>query len=203
MPDPGGQDVPPAGEAVDLADVAQEEVARAPGQAVVVELVVDDPAPVRGDPEQLGRVVRNLLDNAREHALSRVRVHVATAAADSRVEVADDGPGVLPEDADRIFDRFHRGDPARSRSGRGTGLGLAIARSLARAHGGDVVLEASDSGARFVLRVPRDPGAPAPPDPGRTHGRSGGPEGRRTTTSSVGMRPAEDLGEPEAWSRRS
>ena len=197
-----GHDVLPADQAVDLADVAREEVARAPCQAVVVDLVGDDPAPVRGDPEQLGRVVRNLLDNAREHARSRVRVHVATAAADSRVEVADDGPGVPPEDAARIFDRFHRGDPARSRSGRGTGLGLAIARSLARAHGGDVVLEASDAGARFVLRVPRDPGQPAP-DPGHTHGRSGGPEGQRTTTSSVGMRPAETWGEPEAWPRRS
>jgi signal transduction histidine kinase len=141
---------------VDLADVAGdqvERVARAGGPQIV--LTVDSPAPVLGDPGQLDRVVGNLLDNARAHASTRVDVVVAADPAASWVSVGDDGLGIPADQREQVFDRFHRADPARSRLSSGTGLGLPIARALARRHGGDVLLEPSEVGARFVLRLPR------------------------------------------------
>jgi signal transduction histidine kinase len=111
-------------------------------------------ATVHGDRLQLGRVVGNLLDNAIRHAETRVDVRVGDDSGFAWVSVRDDGPGVPADQADKVFDRFYRGDAARARSRRGTGLGLAIARALARRHGGDVELEPTGSGAAFVLRVP-------------------------------------------------
>lgn len=143
---------------VDLSDVVTEQVARLPTTGPEVTVVVGSRAPTLGDPLQLGRVVGNLLENARAHAASRVEVTVGADGATSWVGVADDGPGVPDDQRERVFDRFHRGDPARSRASSGTGLGLPIARALARRHGGDVVLEPGESGARFVLRLPRLPG---------------------------------------------
>ncbi len=70
--------------------------------------------------------------------------------------VADDGPGVPAEEAELIFERFHRGDAARSRDDGGSGLGLAIARTVARRHGGDLTLDPAGDGARFVLLLPAD-----------------------------------------------
>jgi signal transduction histidine kinase len=136
---------------VQLADVVSEAVASAGASGVQVS---GPPVVVRGDPDQLTRVVRNLLDNALRHAASTVAVELAVAGADGVVRVSDDGPGVAPDQTEKVFERFHRGDPARSRADGGTGLGLAIARTLARRYGGDVVLEPSDLGAVFVLRVP-------------------------------------------------
>lgn len=116
------------------------------------------PVLVTGDGAGIARAVRNLLDNAVEHAASGVVVEVRTAGAMALVRVADDGPGVPESHRDLVFDRFHRVDSARSRDGRGTGLGLAIARSMARAHGGDVVLldavPGTAGGGVFELRVP-------------------------------------------------
>ena len=153
---------------VDLADVVSAAVAsvRTAGLPVVVTVTSTGAAVVRGDEDQLVRVVRNLLDNAVRHASSQVEVEVGTVAGYGVVRVTDDGPGVPPDQAPLIFDRFHRGDPARSRAGAGTGLGLAIARTLARQHGGDVVLEPSGTGAVFVLRVPVVSGAGSRPAPG-------------------------------------
>ena len=69
--------------------------------------------------------------------------------------VADDGPGVPPDAAERIFERFGRADEARAAGAGGTGLGLAIAREIAAAHGGVLSLLPSDEGARFELLLPR------------------------------------------------
>ena len=111
-------------------------------------------APVRGHREDLGRLVRNLLDNACAYAKGRVDVTLATA--DGRVEltVADDGPGVAPEDRPKIFDRFYRADPVRNPRTSGTGLGLAIAAAVAKAHGGSIEVTDGDPGARFVVSLP-------------------------------------------------
>ena len=136
---------------VRLADVVGEAVASAGASGVQVSGA--DPV-VRGDPDQLTRAVRNLLDNALRHAASTVAVELAVVGAHGVVRVSDDGPGVAPDQAEKVFERFYRGDPARSRADAGTGLGLAIARTLARRCGGDVVLEPSETGAVFVLRVP-------------------------------------------------
>ena len=148
-------------DAVDLARLVRDEVARTtPRPGVDVSVVVDAPGPVLGDGRQLGRVVANLLDNACRHARSQVTVLVDDDGQAARVSVSDDGPGVPADVGDRVFDRFYRGDSARSRGAHGTGLGLAIARMLARRHGGDVVLVPGHSGARFELRVPHSRSGP-------------------------------------------
>jgi signal transduction histidine kinase len=101
--------------------------------------------------------VRNLLDNALAHARTAVEVRASAEPEGARLDVIDDGPGIAEADRERIFDRFHRGDPARSQHTAGSGLGLAIARTLAERNGGTVVLADSDgepAGAHFVLRLP-------------------------------------------------
>ena len=82
------------------------------------------------------------------------------AAADgvAAVEVQDDGPGIAPEHAAHVFERFYRGDPARSR-GSGAGLGLPIARAIAEAHGGTLELVRAAPGALFRLTLPAVPPA--------------------------------------------
>ena len=92
-------------------------------------------------PRELRRLVRNLLENAARYAATTVRVAAGVDGDRVRVEVVDDGPGVPAEDAELIFERFHRGDAARSRDDGGSGLGLAIARTVARRHGGDLTLD--------------------------------------------------------------
>lgn len=112
------------------------------------------PVPLRADPDLLGRVVRNLVENAARHA--RTRVHVSLVAGD-HVElcVDDDGPGIPAEDRGRVFDRFTRLDLPRSRDAGGAGLGLAIVRELVESLGGTVTAEASPTGgARLRVRLP-------------------------------------------------
>ncbi|WP_214407471.1 HAMP domain-containing sensor histidine kinase [Pseudonocardia lacus] len=116
------------------------------------------PAPVDADEARLRQVVANLVGNAAAHTPAGTPVRIGVGTADGRavLEVADRGPGMAAEHADRVFDRFYRTDRSRSRSGgANAGLGLAIARSLARAHDGDVELEtALGEGACFRLTLP-------------------------------------------------
>src|SRR4029079_6864473 len=102
-------------------------------------------------PDRLGQAIRNVIENAVEFSPRGGRVEVTTSPG--RLVVADDGPGVPPELRERIFDRFFRADPSRTRETGGSGLGLAIAREIARAHGGDVHVEARDPGSTFVIEV--------------------------------------------------
>ncbi|MGK5683484.1 ATP-binding protein [Actinoplanes sp. URMC 104] len=117
------------------------------------------PAPVDADESRLRQVVANLVGNAVAHTPPGTAVRVGVGTVDGRavLEVADRGPGMTAEQAERVFDRFYRTDRARTRAGgANAGLGLAIARSLARAHGGDVELEtAVGEGACFRLTLPR------------------------------------------------
>lgn len=116
------------------------------------------PAPVHADEARLWQIVTNFVGNAAAHTPpgTAVRIGVGTAENRAVLEVADQGPGMTAEQADRVFDRFYRTDRSRSPSGSGNaGLGLAIARSIARAHGGDVELEtAIGEGACFRLTLP-------------------------------------------------
>ncbi|GAA1658319.1 HAMP domain-containing sensor histidine kinase [Actinoplanes couchii] len=116
------------------------------------------PAPVHADEARLRQVVTNLIGNVAAHtpAGTSVRIGVGTTPGGVILEVADQGPGLTAAQADRVFDRFYRTDRARSRTdGANAGLGLAIARSLARAHGGDVdVRTAPGEGACFRLTLP-------------------------------------------------
>jgi two-component system OmpR family sensor kinase len=103
-------------------------------------------------------VVTNLVGNAAAHTPpgTPVRIGVGTAEGRAVLEVADDGPGMTAEQAERVFNRFYRADRSRTRSGGAdAGLGLSIARSLARAHGGDVELATVlGEGACFRLALP-------------------------------------------------
>jgi two-component system sensor histidine kinase MprB len=147
-------EAPPVTEDVRLDELVGEAIVRARRHAPAVDFTLRaEPCVVSAAPDRIGRAVNNLLDNAAQHT-DRVEV---TVSADGVVAVRDHGPGVPPEDAPLIFDRFYRGATARGRSG--SGLGLAIVRQVAESHGGSVRVEApEDGGARFVLTLP---GAPA------------------------------------------
>ncbi|MHB1598792.1 MAG: sensor histidine kinase [Acidimicrobiales bacterium] len=118
-------------------------------------------ARMHGDEAQLSRVVANLADNAERYAHRVVSLGVGIEGGEVVVTVADDGPGVPTEMREQIFERFVRLDTARTHRDTGAGLGLAIVREITRAHGGDVHVEDSDPGARFVVRLPVG-GPPSP-----------------------------------------
>lgn len=142
---------------VDLRQVVYDELVRARrfGPVRIDSAGLAD-AEVIGHPDDLARVVRNLLDNATQHARSAVTVSLAAADGRCVLTVQDDGPGVPPEDRERIFERFTRLDGSRSRSfpGLGTGLALAIVKDVVEHHGGTVtVTEGTDRGARFAVTL--------------------------------------------------
>ncbi len=143
---------------LDLEDVVLEEAARARGAArVVLDTSQVSAAPVRANRSEVQRIVRNLLDNALAHARSSVTLVVTTDGPFALLEVLDDGPGVPEGERELVFDRFHRGDPARSRHHAGSGLGLPIARTLAERNGGSLDLVPDGPGGHFVLRLPAAP----------------------------------------------
>ncbi|GIJ52109.1 two-component sensor histidine kinase [Virgisporangium aliadipatigenens] len=115
-------------------------------------------APVLGDEARLRQVITNLVGNAVTHtpAGTPVRIGVGTAHGHAVLELADRGPGLAPEQAARVFDRFYRADRSRHREdGAGAGLGLSIVRSLVEAHGGTVTLETGPGeGATFRVLLP-------------------------------------------------
>ncbi|MEM7338272.1 MAG: HAMP domain-containing sensor histidine kinase [Actinomycetota bacterium] len=124
---------------------------------LVESIVDDDPAftldldetVVAVDPALVERLIRNLLVNARNHGGASAGSPASVEVQAGRFVLHDQGPGVDTADADSVFQRFRSG-PASS----GHGLGLPLARWIARAHGGDLTLEPSESGARFALRLP-------------------------------------------------
>jgi signal transduction histidine kinase len=109
---------------------------------------------VHGDCDQLRFVVQNLIDNAERHAAGTVRIELAHNDGVVELAVSDDGPGVAPEQRQRIFERFVRLDEARSRRSGRAGLGLAIVKDVVTAHGGTVEVADTEPGARFVVRLP-------------------------------------------------
>jgi signal transduction histidine kinase len=146
--------VGPARRELDAAGFLREAVLAAPGAAAVGALA---PGRIDADSDLLGRVVRNLVENARRHAGAEGTVRVSSAAAGGRlrVDVDDDGPGIPPAERERVFDRFHRSDAGRARSAGGSGLGLAIARGIVEAHGGSIHAgESPLGGARVSFELP-------------------------------------------------
>ena len=111
---------------------------------------------VRCDPQLIGQAVSNLIGNAVRHSGSdEISVTVECGAQAAWIAVEDHGIGIPPEHAARVFERFHRVDPARAAETGGAGLGLAIVRQIARLHGGDVTLKpAVPHGCRFELSIP-------------------------------------------------
>jgi signal transduction histidine kinase len=143
---------------VDLDDLVDDEARRLRRTTALRIVPKVRPVRVHGDRRQLGRVLRNLTDNAARHAAGCVELRVDEVEGDAVVEIVDDGPGIPDTERERVFDRFVRLDPSRGRSAGGAGLGLAIAREIARAHGGDVTVVDSVQGAQLRLRLPRDVG---------------------------------------------
>ncbi len=144
---------------VEVVGLAAEaiETATAVGPDWPVTLHADHPVEVVGDAARLRQVVDNLLANVRAHTPpgTTALVRVAVDADDAVVEVADNGPGLTDEQASRVFERFYRADPSRSRERGGAGLGLGIVASIVAAHGGRVAASSPLSGgAVFTVRLP-------------------------------------------------
>jgi two-component system OmpR family sensor kinase len=160
-----------ARDGLDLREVAQAAVesARAAWPDQAFRLVVPDaPVVVVGDADRLRQVVLNLLSNAQRHTTtgSMVDIRVAGEGHEALLAVRDHGPGVPPEQAERIFERFVRADASRARDDGGAGLGLAIVAAIVAGHAGTVVVGApQDGGAGAVFTVRLPAGAAAAPGP--------------------------------------
>ncbi|AEV84168.1 histidine kinase [Actinoplanes sp. SE50] len=112
------------------------------------------PVRVTGDPDQLTRVVRNLVDNTVRHARERVTISLTATGGQGEIVVGNDGPPIPPADRERIFHRFVRLDDSRSRGGGGSGLGLAIARDIITTHQGTLTVDDLPEGAAMRIRLP-------------------------------------------------
>ena len=121
-----------------------------------ITLTAAGPALVAGDATRLQQVLRNLVGNAVQHTPAGTAVHVAisTSAGGVQIDVADNGPGVAPQDLPRIFERFWRAEASRSRAYGGSGLGLAIVEAIIHAHQGQVTVESTvGAGTTVTVRL--------------------------------------------------
>ncbi|MBM9503129.1 sensor histidine kinase [Actinacidiphila acididurans] len=142
---------------VDLGELVEDVRATSATARVSVELDRRDDCMVLGDHDSLGRMVRNVLDNATRHARHRVLVSVMDLPPGQvGVEITDDGPGIPAQERDRVFDRFVRLDASRELTSGSSGLGLAIAKEIATAHGGRIAIADSPGGGASVrITLPR------------------------------------------------
>lgn len=152
---------------VDVDAVIAESVDRARTGAAAKQMTFDvggaTGVQVFGDHAMLVQAVRNLLDNAVAYSSEGTHVGVGVRTQDGLVEIAvvDQGVGISADEQDRVFERFYRVDPARSRDTGGTGLGLSIVKHVAADHGGDVqVWSQPGRGSTFTVRLPAAPPAP-------------------------------------------
>jgi len=146
-------------EEVELVGVAAEAVQTAStvGPQWPVRLVATQPVEIVGDRLRIRQVLDNLLANVRTHcpAGTSCTVTVDQDGHDALISVADEGPGLSPDDAARVFERFYRADASRSRRHGGAGLGLSIVASITKAHGGSVTASPGAAGGTvFTVRVP-------------------------------------------------
>jgi signal transduction histidine kinase len=145
-------------EPVDLDEIVfTESRRRRPTTRAELDLHRVSAGRVLGHPDQLVRVVRNLLDNAERHAVARVAVELHTDDHIVTLAVSDDGPGIAPEDRERVFEPFARLDEGRDQDAGGSGLGLAITKEIVVAHGGAIEVTGGATGARFHIRLPAAP----------------------------------------------
>lgn len=140
-------------------DAVHDAKSTTPNRSIALEFVEGPGMPeVLGDEGRLRQVLGNLVANALQHtpADTVVTVRVGTEGDAATLEVADQGPGMHPQDAERIFERFYRADSSRTRASGGAGLGLSIVDSLVRASGGRVsVMTAPGAGCCFRVTLPR------------------------------------------------
>lgn len=147
-------------ELIDLAEVVGSDLrdlAESRRQAILVESP-EQQVHVNADAQALGMALSNLVSNALQYSPEgeEVRVTIASADEEVRIDVVDRGPGIPPEEQERVFERFYRVDKARSRKLGGTGLGLSIVRHVVAAHHGRVELESEPGrGSCFSIFLPR------------------------------------------------
>jgi two-component system, OmpR family, sensor kinase len=167
---------------VDLVALCAEAVHTAstvgPGWPVTFE--ASRPIEVMGDATSLRQVVDNLLGNVRAHTPSgtTARVRVDADEDGAIITVSDTGPGMEPDEAAHVFERFYRSDPSRSRAHGGAGLGLSIVSAIVVAHGGTVAAHgAAGAGTTFTVHLPASPPtdspAPLPPTVGQKDSPAG------------------------------
>lgn len=140
-----------------LSDAVDEQSVRAPDQPVSIESATPGQALVRGDPEELRRVVLNLANNALAHAPGGTHTWRSRVDGDEvEFSLSDQGPGISAEALPRLFDRFFRAQPQNGPPDSGSGLGLAIVRSIVEVHGGTVAAaNNTGGGATITVRLPR------------------------------------------------
>ena len=145
--------------AVDARELVAEVTGAYAGARVPVTVVAKEPVMIMGDADELYRAVGNMVDNAVRHAHTQVEVVAGVDHGQAVISVSDDGPGIAPEDRERVFERFTRLDDARGRNSGGAGLGLAIVRDLLARAGGTVAITAGESPwrTRAELRLPLAP----------------------------------------------
>jgi len=160
---------------LESAPVALDELVRdlwedasilASGKDLTVELGPNPPAVVRADKIRLRQLLRALVSNAVRYTEpgGTIRIGAEVGQRSIQIRIEDTGIGIPPEHLPRIFDRFYRVDASRSREQGGSGLGLAVARSLARAHGGDIsVTSRPGEGSTFLVHLPLTPDSPGRP----------------------------------------
>jgi len=168
--------------AVDVQALVGEAVDRARTSAAARDITIEvggDPAAVLGDHDLLVTVVRNLLDNAVAYSEAGTRIGVGTTVREEEgiveIAVVDQGIGIPAEALSRLFERFYRVDPARSRDTGGTGLGLSIVKHVVADHGGEVTVWSEPGrGSTFTVRLPLAPAtvAPVPSAPSPPEGES-------------------------------
>lgn len=142
-----------------LAEAQERNRPLAAARSVNLEIGPVVPEGVRADRTRLGQVLDNLVGNAIRYTPAGGHVELSSSRYEGWVamSVRDDGPGLTPDQAARVFERFYRADPSRSRDAGGSGLGLTITRSLAEAMGGTIVASSDGPGhgATFTVRLPR------------------------------------------------
>jgi signal transduction histidine kinase len=145
-----------------IVEASDDFMVPAAAREIVLDRAIAPGVIVIGDRDALKRAVANLLENAVRLAPAGSRIRLATGSEGDRawIAVADEGPGIAPEDQAHVFDRFWRADKGRARADGGTGLGLAIVRQIAESHGGQVRLQSKPGvGSSFVIWLPVAPAA--------------------------------------------
>jgi len=141
-----------------ISDTLESFTQLARQQGIKLEGQVDASVdPVFMDTQAIGRVLNNLISNSLRHTTAggEIKVQARRISSGVEVSVSDTGEGIRAEDIPHIFERFYRGEKSRNRGKGGAGLGLAIARSVVRAHGGDIRVESEvNKGARFTFHIP-------------------------------------------------
>jgi signal transduction histidine kinase len=140
---------------VDLAALLADLCAATPAPGISIDIVIPPGTATTGNPDDLSRMFRNLLDNAARYARHRVLITARVTGPDGIVvEIADDGPGIPASERERVFSRFVRLDADREHASGSAGLGLAIAREIATAHGATIMLaDTEGGGTRAVVTM--------------------------------------------------